>query len=149
MNELVRYQFIAAKGRTMEPRCPEGVGTTRAGQGIVFDQHLPHGLLPSLASRGLWAFGLPLFLSPHPGCSVYTWEQRYRQGPRERVQHSRCSSVGVGGSGVGLQGPLRRPLSRLQREMAQPDQDKHSVLCFMGEGAQWPSCLGVCVRSSL
>lgn len=31
------------------------------------------------------------------------------------------------GAGVGLQGPLRMPLSRLQRAMAQPDQDKHSV----------------------
>lgn len=131
MDELIECQFIATKSRFIEPRCPEGVGLTWAGQGIVLEQHLPTVFFLH------WPLACLCFC-PHiqafPCIPGSKGKDKDPVGAVQKVLGGRCQTPGAA-----LDATL---LCGLQWEMTQPDEAaKHGVLCFIGEGAQWPSSL--------
>lgn len=97
----------------MEPRCPEGVETTWTGQGIVFEPHLLHCLLPSRAT-GFWSLGSSVSVSTSRFFPVMFLPGSKGKGMNPE---NKTSTVGAvqwvlgGGAGVGLQGLLWMPLS--------------------------------------
>lgn len=97
----------------------------------------------SSSFTGLWllAFGLPLF--PHIQAFHCIPGSKGKDKDPGNETHTVGAVQWVLGGGRRCQAPGAALdatlLCGLQWEKTQPDQDKHRVLCFTEEGAQWPS----------